>query len=1441
VALTKSEPGGDAQGQVVWGDRSDGDTEAIMRGTETGAHDVTGRRSVVVLLALLAIVVGLLPAVPAVAAEPEVRPASTLCEPPYQSSFVDIAGSAHEDNVLCLADLGITEGTGDGTSYSPRRPVTRAQMASFIARYIEHYTGATLSTGQARFDDVPRVFAHHDNIHKLLAAGVTAGTAASGGTSYAPQQLVTRAQMASFISRANSYIEDGTAVPEHQPPRTTTDRFPDDDGSVHEPNIDALAAVRIVEGFTDGTYRPANPVLRDQMASFLVRSYAWALGVGLGEPTTPDPEPGVVSGTVTEAGVGTSIAGAEVRLTNGESHVTTTLGDGTYTVVDVTPGSYTISAAADGYAPASQAVEVGAGALVTVDLALTPIPQEYDVEVTVPLRWQNQYREDAAAFGGVDDYAAFHHDDERAGEVTLRWNEGAGVVATEGEVTLTSRAEAGGFALHAGALDAEGPMVIELPAPTFAGAAGEEPGSGEGDRGRFTYTVDGAVSADRATLDELGGAIAAGGTVDWYVNLATAHNPAGEVRGQLGDDGGLADIVPQFEYFEFHELGEGTNTGEDQTSFNLWFDADIAFAGATGQLRPQPGDFVLTINGEEHEILRVRGDNPDWQPYPKQDVRIHLDTHEVVEDGDVAEITLSDSGAQKLRPVGRNSGADDLSESWRTRCTRIISVDAMTSEPCGTPPQAGLADYAVTPIVSAPAQEQTFSVTIEEPGLPAGEELWIDLGEASFDGLVDYSGSTWTATVDGVATGTAEFWEYEETERFQTIWEPFLRFSHGGDAPVAGELVLSGTDVDASDAAVHGDDTTYDSYVVRRDTGRADYAEIEVRYEPQPTLALTPADAVVLAGDGAELAVTATSTDVDGEPVSGSAIRFWAEQGERPDVELVELGTETTGADGRATVTYAYDGRTVGVGAPLVDRLRAEVVADPFVDGRTTVAWATGVATNGGPGDAAGATYHDLNDAVVGADAGDTITAVGTFSSLYGLPRGDRVHVTVPDLTLQATEAGATLRGAVDLRASGVALEGFTIEQAGGMAYAVRIEGSDITLAGNDIDADGADGVRVRDAWGPVPGGGSATIADNTITGAAIGIDVDNRDQAGALVTDLAITGNEFVDAQAAIHYGADGGTVTIADNGFVAGDRGDVYVRDATEAEDLDLEALLSASDNRYDPDAEILGRSIVPIDPAHTPSMVRVVEHGTGQGKQYTVIEYTRGVAGHEDGAAVGSQFTLDRGTERTPNRVGVDVDFGWNGRSDLIRITWDGNPSFPNAIHYEEHVDPTYRVHNAYATDSYAVSPDQVGSPFPKPADDAAVSGAVYFAAGGVTIDGRSFAAGTQVEDVDLEVRISDRSEPANLRLVFDGARPGEDFTTGEDICAELLTTESCQAIQETLAAHDPFTGDQVFLDGASLALAEDAAPGDWQLRWWVVDADDGEVYFADTYTLTVVAGG
>ena len=234
----------------------------------------------------------LVPAGAAAAQETDARDTDLACPDGTDDypDFDDIAGSAHEHNVRCMAEYGLTRGLADSDNYGPRRDVTRGQMASFIARWIEHYIqeeldqdGFEIEESDDRFRDVPDGYEHAENIHKLYEIGVTDGTSASDGQDFAPQAPVTRAQMASFIARGASYIENGDARPEHQPPRTDDDYFPDDDGSVHEDNIDALADVGIVEGFEDDTYRPGDTVKRDQMASFIMRGYDWALATELGE------------------------------------------------------------------------------------------------------------------------------------------------------------------------------------------------------------------------------------------------------------------------------------------------------------------------------------------------------------------------------------------------------------------------------------------------------------------------------------------------------------------------------------------------------------------------------------------------------------------------------------------------------------------------------------------------------------------------------------------------------------------------------------------------------------------------------------------------------------------------------------------------------------------------------------------------------------------------------------------------------------------------------------------------------------------------------------------------------------------------------------------------------------------------------------------------------
>ena len=97
-----------------------------------------------------------------------------------------------------LAVLGVTTGCAAGPArYCPHDSVTRAQMATFLTRAFD--LGAASSFG---FVDTEGN-THAASIDALAAAGVTAGCA-TGPARYCPADSVTRAQMATFLTRAIS-------------------------------------------------------------------------------------------------------------------------------------------------------------------------------------------------------------------------------------------------------------------------------------------------------------------------------------------------------------------------------------------------------------------------------------------------------------------------------------------------------------------------------------------------------------------------------------------------------------------------------------------------------------------------------------------------------------------------------------------------------------------------------------------------------------------------------------------------------------------------------------------------------------------------------------------------------------------------------------------------------------------------------------------------------------------------------------------------------------------------------------------------------------------------------------------------------------------------------------------------------------------------------------
>ncbi len=173
-----------------------------------------------------------------------------------QIPFDDISLSIFAGEILWLRDQGITRGCSpDGRLFCPDDFVTRGQMAAFLNRALA-LPGAEADTF---VDDDGSIF--EGDIEALFAAGITRGCTPDG-SSFCPDDFVTRGQMAAFLNRALAL------------PGAEADTFVDDDGSIFEGDIEALFAAGITRGCTpDGSsFCPDDFVTRGQMAAFLFRA-----------------------------------------------------------------------------------------------------------------------------------------------------------------------------------------------------------------------------------------------------------------------------------------------------------------------------------------------------------------------------------------------------------------------------------------------------------------------------------------------------------------------------------------------------------------------------------------------------------------------------------------------------------------------------------------------------------------------------------------------------------------------------------------------------------------------------------------------------------------------------------------------------------------------------------------------------------------------------------------------------------------------------------------------------------------------------------------------------------------------------------------------------------------------------------------------------------------
>lgn len=131
-------------------------------------------------------------------------------------SFYDDDTSIHQQSIEAIAEIGVTRGCNPplNSHFCPHRPVTRGEMAAFLKRALDLPDATT--GGFTDLDATPFV----GDIASIAATGITKGCNPPANSHFCPADPVTRGQMAAFLARAlqlpsseqDSFVDDSGSV-----------------------------------------------------------------------------------------------------------------------------------------------------------------------------------------------------------------------------------------------------------------------------------------------------------------------------------------------------------------------------------------------------------------------------------------------------------------------------------------------------------------------------------------------------------------------------------------------------------------------------------------------------------------------------------------------------------------------------------------------------------------------------------------------------------------------------------------------------------------------------------------------------------------------------------------------------------------------------------------------------------------------------------------------------------------------------------------------------------------------------------------------------------------------------------------------------------------------------------------------------------------------------
>jgi hypothetical protein len=186
--------------------------------------------------------------------------ASRLLAGEAASPFTDMEGHWAESYAGYLYRRGVTSGRmeGDTPVFAPNEPMTRAEFAVFLCRWLELDTAYDGRPEFVDAEDIPDWAVEY--VYTAAVNGLIQGELNGGELWFKPNDILTRAQAATILGRtlsggspyADLFFPDAELIP-----------------SWAEPYISRLTYLGVFNGFEDGTFRPSDTLTRAQAAKLL--------------------------------------------------------------------------------------------------------------------------------------------------------------------------------------------------------------------------------------------------------------------------------------------------------------------------------------------------------------------------------------------------------------------------------------------------------------------------------------------------------------------------------------------------------------------------------------------------------------------------------------------------------------------------------------------------------------------------------------------------------------------------------------------------------------------------------------------------------------------------------------------------------------------------------------------------------------------------------------------------------------------------------------------------------------------------------------------------------------------------------------------------------------------------------------------------------------------